>query len=154
MKEGDGSRGAVLLPERPVESLETYVASGGGRALAKALTGRSLGVTYYYRVKAVHPEYADSAWRTGAAGFWSSSASTGPVACARWPTRPFPRDSPGSSRRSRRAGSVSTRRRPPSAPGGARRPDAYSRQCSGIMLCTFAMPHRSAIQRSLYRPSL
>jgi hypothetical protein len=39
-----------------------------GTARSKALTGRSQGVTYYYRVKAVHPEYADSAWRTAAAG--------------------------------------------------------------------------------------
>ncbi|QWV94235.1 hypothetical protein KP004_03310 [Geomonas oryzisoli] len=36
--------------------------------LSKAFTGKSLGTTYFYRVKAVHPEYVDSAWKTAAAG--------------------------------------------------------------------------------------
>ncbi|QXE89211.1 hypothetical protein KP001_12145 [Geomonas subterranea] len=31
----------------------------------KPFTGKSLGSIYYYRIKAVHPEYADSAWRNG-----------------------------------------------------------------------------------------
>jgi hypothetical protein len=39
-----------------------------GTALSKALTGRSLGTTYYYRVKAVHPEYVDSVWRAKTTG--------------------------------------------------------------------------------------
>ncbi len=40
-----------------------------GTALTKALTGRSQNTTYYYRVKAVHPEYTGaSAWKVGAAG--------------------------------------------------------------------------------------
>ncbi len=34
----------VLLPERPIDSLEAYIASGGGRALAKALSMPREGV--------------------------------------------------------------------------------------------------------------
>lgn len=37
-------------------------------ALNKAFTGKVLGTTYFYRVKAVHPEYVDSPWKAGVAG--------------------------------------------------------------------------------------
>ncbi|MBU5615394.1 fibronectin type III domain-containing protein [Geomonas azotofigens] len=36
--------------------------------LNKPFTGKSLGTTYFYRVKAVHPEYVDSGWKVAAAG--------------------------------------------------------------------------------------
>ncbi|GFO64439.1 hypothetical protein [Geomonas paludis] len=45
------------------QSVQEYAVSG----LRQAITGRSQDTVYYYRVKAVHPEYADSAWKTAAA---------------------------------------------------------------------------------------
>lgn len=46
------------------QNVQEYAVSG----ILKAITGKSQDTTYYYRVKAVHPEYTDSAWKTAAAG--------------------------------------------------------------------------------------
>ncbi|UPU35244.1 hypothetical protein M1B72_17615 [Geomonas paludis] len=46
------------------QNVTDYIVTG----LSKAFTGKSLGTTFFYRVKAVHPEYVDSAWKTAAAG--------------------------------------------------------------------------------------
>lgn len=44
-----------------------------GAATSASITGRSVGTTYYYRVKATKTGYTDSAWRTGSNGCAVSS---------------------------------------------------------------------------------
>jgi len=63
------TKGVTYVLEEATDSEFTSpVVVHEGTALSKALTGRSLGTTYYYRVKAVHPEYVDSVWRAKTTG--------------------------------------------------------------------------------------
>ncbi|MBJ6752748.1 fibronectin type III domain-containing protein [Geomonas anaerohicana] len=63
------TKGVTYLLEEATDAAFTqnvidYPVSG----LTKAISGKSLGTTYFYRVKTVHPEYVDSTWKTAAAG--------------------------------------------------------------------------------------
>ncbi|TLM63704.1 MAG: hypothetical protein FDZ69_12155 [Deltaproteobacteria bacterium] len=61
--------GATYVLEEASDSNFTLnVQSFAVSTLSKAITGKAQGSTWYYRVKAVHPQYADSGWRTTSTG--------------------------------------------------------------------------------------